>query len=157
MIFDLFIHRLTCAHCGTEYPRVLVSTCIEDEPGAHDFYVGDHLEIIREDLLFNDLYFTLAPFDPQGELRLLEDWECTTCRTSRWAEIVIGADNTFKSIEAVRLDPGALDRANLISTGYLRLEFESWTGYKLWIDATCTKPRPDWLELLRKHVAETPE
>ena len=157
MITDFFIDRLTCAHCGTEYPRVLITTRIQDEPGAHGLLVGDRLEIIREDLVFSESYFPLSPFDPKGDLRLIETWECTICKTDRWAEIVIGADNTIKSIEAVRLDPEVLHGANLIAHWYLRLKFESWTGHNLWADADYAKPRPDWLELLRKHVAETPE
>jgi hypothetical protein len=157
MVTDFFMNRLTCAHCGAECPRALITTRIKDEPGAHGLLVGDRVEITRQDLSFNDSYFPIRPFDPQGELRLLEAWECATCMLVRWAEIVIGADNTIKSIEVVRLDPEALDRATLIATWYLRQDFELWTGHKLWIDARCTKPRPDWFELLRKHVAETPE
>jgi hypothetical protein len=157
MITDFFIHELTCAHCRTAYPRVRVSTRIQDEPGAHGLLVGDPVEFTHEDFWLNHSYLPIKPYDPKGELRLLENWECTTCKTFRWAESVIGADHIFKSIEAVRLDPEVLHRANLIATWYLRLKFESWTGHKLWTDADCTVPRPDWLELVRRHLAETPE
>ena len=157
MITDFFISRLTCAHCGTEYPRVLVQTCIQDEPGAHGLLVGDRLEIIREDLLFNDSYLPLKAFDLHGRLRLLEIWECTTCKTERWAEILIGDDNTINGIDAVRLIPEVLDRANLIDSWLPKVRFEVWTGFKLFVDDKYTKPRPDWVELLRKHLAETPE
>jgi hypothetical protein len=154
---DYFIQTLTCAICGTSHPDVAVGTRIQDEPRADDLRVGDRVEVVREGLTSSAPYLPVSPFSPRGDFSVLESWECTTCRKVRWALICVSEDDVLESIEAVKLSPALLDRANLISYDLIDV-FEAYTGVPLFEENSFLRPyRADFVELLRKHVSETPE
>lgn len=155
---DYFVSQADCPFCHTHHEKVLAYSRITDEPSGHSFHVGDAVEITREDLAVNDSYLPVMPLDPRGPLHLLETWECSTCRRPRWLEVVIGADNVVQNVEPVALTPEVLDRTHFIGRMNLREQFEGWTGVPLYPHNSFLEPyRPDFVALLRAHLAEHPE
>lgn len=154
---DYFIQTLTCAICGTSYPEAAINTHLQDEPRAGDLRVGDRVDVVREELTSLQPYLPLAPLGGKGEFSVLEGWVCKACGKLRWALVRVSKDDVVESIEAVKLSPALLERTNLISR---RLDnvFEAYTGVPLFEDNSFLRPyRADFVELLRKHVSETPE
>ncbi len=111
-------NQLSCPHCGTVFhkdTRVDLSNKVNPEPGITTIYEGQTLEIDLEDIS-TDFIRIKAPTQPI--VKCVELWECPTCNSYNFAEIIFllrKNDAIVESIKSVVLTSTYLGEINYLA------------------------------------------
>lgn len=115
--FDYFVGALECPVCQKVSKADFstnMQTKIRDEPKMAELGVGSSLEITLEKAVLA-CYLPVQPMPLEGEVRLLDTWECPYCSSPfNWAEIVV-SKGLITSVLAVPLNRETLERVHFIS------------------------------------------
>src|SRR5262245_50462812 len=111
-MYDLFVAAMKCLNCGSVSPAdssTNMQTHIRRNARVLDIPVGFQLDAIdaREDRIRQQGYLAVGCERPDDRTRLIEQWECPTCKHENWAQITLDGGRVA-AIDAVTLDRATL-------------------------------------------------
>lgn len=114
-LFDWFAADLACRACGARTGPDCgtgAQTKLHPRPRQNYLRVGDELPVTPDSA--EDARYTALGPSPDGDIRILQHWDCRSCDDStQWLEVVV-RDGRILSIESVAFDAALLAAAHYI-------------------------------------------
>lgn len=121
-LFDWFAADIACRACGARTAPDCgtgAQTKLHLNPRQNYLRVGDELPVTPESA--EDARYTALGPHPDGDIRILQNWDCGRCKDmGQWLEVVV-RDGRISSIESVTFDAARLAAAHYIEDESLLL------------------------------------
>jgi phage FluMu protein Com len=118
-MYDFFVAAMKCPSCGSVSQAdssTNMQTYVRRNAEGLEIPVGFQLDAIdaREDRIQQQGYLAVGRGRPDDRTRLIDQWQCPTCKHENWAQITLDGGRVT-AIDAVTLDRATLTGAQFIT------------------------------------------